>query len=39
VPLKEFRAAMAEVQEPSQEAVTVLHHLKRNQVTAVSVNL
>jgi hypothetical protein len=39
VPLKKFREAMAEVEEPGQEAVTVLHHLKRNQVTAVSVNL
>mgnify|MGYP000061864613 CR=1 FL=1 len=39
VPLKEFRAAVAEVQEPGSEPVTVLHHLKRNQVTAVSVNL
>ncbi len=39
VPLKEFRAAVALVEEPDQEAVTVLHHLERNQVTAVSVNL
>ena len=39
VPLKEFRAAVAQVEKPDQEPVTVLHHLKRNQVTAVSVNL
>jgi len=39
VPLKKFRAALAEVEEPDQEAVTVLHHLERNQVAAVSVNL
>ena len=39
VPLDKFREAMAEVGDPGREAVTVLHHLKRNQVTAVSVNL
>ena len=39
VPLKEFRAAMAAVEDRDNEAVTVLHHLKRNQVTAVSVRL
>lgn len=39
VPLKKFREALAGVAEPDQEAVTVLHHLERNQVTAVSVNL
>ena len=39
VPLSKFRAAMAAVKDRESEAVTVLHHLKRNQVTAVSVNL
>jgi biopolymer transport protein ExbD len=39
VPLDKFREAVAEVEDPDQKAVTVLHHLKRNQVTAVSVNL
>lgn len=39
VPLKKFRAAMAAVEDRENEAVTVLRHLKRNQVTAVSVSL
>jgi len=39
VPLKEFRAAMARVVDRDSEAVTVLRHVKRNQVTAVSVYL
>jgi hypothetical protein len=39
VPLDKFREAVAEVEEPDQKAVKELHHLKRNQVTAVSVNL
>ena len=39
VSLKKFREAMATVEDRKSEAVTVLHHLERNQVTAVSVNL
>ena len=39
VTLKQFREAMATVEDRKGEAVTVLHHLERNQVTAVSVNL
>ena len=39
VTLKQFREAMATVEDREAEAVTVLHHLERNQVTAVSVNL
>ena len=39
VPLDKFRAALAGVTDRENEAVTVLHHLKRNQVTDVSVNL
>ena len=39
VTLKQFREAMATVEDRDGEAVTVLHHLERNQVTAVSVNL
>jgi hypothetical protein len=39
VTLKKFREAMATVEDRKAEAVTVLHHLERNQVTAVSVNL
>lgn len=39
VPLKNFRAAMAAVEDRDKEAVTVLHHLKRNKVTVVSVSL
>jgi len=39
VTLKEFSKAMATVQDRKREAVSVLHHLERNQVIAVSVNL
>lgn len=39
MPLDKFRAALANVADSDKEPVTVLHHLKRNQVTAVSVNL
>jgi len=39
VTLKKFREAMATVENREDEAVTVLHHLERNQVTAVSVYL
>ena len=39
VTLKKFREAMATVEDRKAEAVTVLHHLERNQVTAVSVYL
>jgi len=39
VTLKQFREAMATVENRDEEAVTVLHHLERNQVTAVSVYL
>ena len=39
VTLKKFREAMATVENRDDEAVTVLHHLERNQVTAVSVYL
>jgi len=39
VPLAKFRALLAQVDNGEKQAVTVLHHLKRNQVTAVSVNL
>jgi hypothetical protein len=39
VPLSKFRTALSEVQDRDSKAVTVIHHLKRNQVTAVSVNL
>jgi hypothetical protein len=39
VPLKQFRAALESVDDRKDQPVTVLHHLKRNQVTAVSVNL
>jgi hypothetical protein len=39
VPLSKFRAAMFEVQDRDSKAVTVLHHIKRNQVIAVSVTL
>ena len=37
--LVKFREALAQVQDRDGEAVTVLHHLERNQVTEVSVNL
>lgn len=39
VKLSHFRAALGEVKDPSNEAITVIHHLERNQVTAVLVNL
>jgi len=39
VTLKTFREAMATVENRDEEAVTVLHHLERNQVNAVSVNI
>ena len=39
VPLEQFRAALANVENREDQPVTVLHHLERNQVTAVSVNL
>ena len=39
VPLKRFRDAMRKVADRENEAVTVLHHLKLNQVTDVSVTL
>ena len=39
VALKQFRAALADVDNREDQPVTVLHHLERNQVTAVSVNL
>ncbi|MDJ0750527.1 MAG: hypothetical protein QNJ11_13655 [Woeseiaceae bacterium] len=39
VRLSDFRAALARVADRDGEAVTVLHHLERNQVTEVSVNL
>ena len=39
VPLKKFLEAVSHVTEPQNEAVTVLHHLERNRVTAVSVYL
>ena len=39
IPLAEFRDAMERVTDRSNEAVTILHHLKNNQVTKVSVYL
>ncbi len=39
VRLAKFREALAMVADRDNEAVTVLHHLERNQVTEVSVNL
>ena len=39
MPLKEFREALALVQSRDDQPVTVLRHIERNQVTAVSVNL
>ncbi len=39
VSLPKFRDAMRQVADRENEAVTVLHHLKLNQVTDVSVNL
>jgi len=39
VPLAKFRDALKLVGDRDDQPVTVLHHLKRNRVTAVSVNL
>ncbi len=39
VQLAQFRAALARVTDRSSEAITIMHHLERNQVTAVLVNL
>jgi hypothetical protein len=39
VSLKQFRKALAGVKNREDQPVTVLHHLERNQVTAVRVNL
>ena len=39
VRLAKFREVVAGVQDRDSEAVTVLHHIERNQVTEVSVNL
>ena len=39
VSLGKFRFAIAKVDDRDEVAVTVLHHLKKNQVTKVSVNL
>jgi hypothetical protein len=39
VPLREFREAMDKVVNREKEAVTVLHHLEKDRVTAVSVYL
>lgn len=39
VPLQKFREATEGVANREKEAVTVLHHLKKNRVTAVSVYL
>jgi len=39
VPLKKFRAALRRVENRENHPATVLHHLERNQVTAVSVYL
>ena len=39
VPLKKFREATSRVTDRDNEPVTVLHHLERNRVTAVSVYL
>jgi len=39
LPLSKFRVAMTQADDRGNKAVTVLHHLERNQVTAVSVNL
>jgi hypothetical protein len=39
VTLKDFRSAMSTVADRSKEAVTILHDLKGNQVTQVSVYL
>jgi hypothetical protein len=39
VSLKKFREAISHVADRDKEAVSVLHHLERNRVTAVSVYL
>ena len=39
LPLAKFRKAVANVAEPQTEAVTVMRHVERNQVTVVSVYL
>ena len=39
VPLGKFRAAVERAENPQDEAVTVLRHVARNQVTVVAVNL
>ena len=39
VSLKKFREAVSRVADRDNEAVSVLHHLERNRVTAVSVYL
>ena len=39
VPLAKFRVALGETTDPDNKAVTILQHLERNQVTAVSVSL
>jgi hypothetical protein len=39
VSLKKFREAVSRVADRENEAVSVLHHLERNRVTAVSVYL
>ncbi len=39
VSLKKFREALTHVENREDQPVTVLRHLERNQVTAVSVNL
>ena len=39
VSLKKFREAMEGVEDRQKEAVTVLHHLEKNRITAVSVYL
>ena len=39
VSLKKFREAVSRVADREKEAVTVLRHLERNRVTAVSVHL
>ena len=39
VPLQKFREAVNRVTDRNNEAVSILHHLERNRVTAVSVYL
>ena len=39
VPLQKFREAVGRVADRDNEPVSVLHHLERNRVTAVSVYL